>query len=99
MRNLGGRLGAVRRSLKIRQKPAKPPDNPKLSHRFLTTAIAKIPLSVAPVKHEPQYVVFSCACDAPTSATPPIGCAKRQKQRLPGKFRRILRSFSALVRA
>jgi hypothetical protein len=42
-----------------RENPAKPPDNPKLSHRFVTTAIAKIPLSVAPVKREPQYVVFS----------------------------------------
>jgi hypothetical protein len=34
--------------------------NLRFCHRFVTTADAKIPLSVAQVKHEPQYVVFSC---------------------------------------
>jgi hypothetical protein len=47
-----------------------------LSHRFVTTADAKIPLSVVQVKHEPQYVVFSSPYLAPSSATPDFRCAK-----------------------
>jgi hypothetical protein len=49
------------------------------SHHPLTTADAKIPLSVVQVKPEPQYVVFSCACTAPTWATPAFRCAKQEK--------------------
>jgi len=44
-------------SVEIRQKQ---PENPSFYHRFVTTADAKIPLSVVRVKREPQYVVF-CA--------------------------------------
>jgi hypothetical protein len=58
MRNLSGKLDSGRSVLLNPRKPAKPPEIPKSSHRFVTTAIAKIPLSVALVKHEPQYVVF-----------------------------------------
>jgi hypothetical protein len=34
------------------------PKLPGFCHRFVTTADAKIPLSVGQVKREPQYVVF-----------------------------------------
>src|ERR1700678_3985141 len=54
----------------------KPPGDPKLSHRFVTTADAKIPLSVVQVKLEPQYVVFCAPYVAPTPATPDFRCAK-----------------------
>src|SRR6202522_3345923 len=54
----------------------KPPGDPKLSHRFVTTADAKIPLSVVRVKRQPQYVVFSSRYLAPSSATGGLRCAK-----------------------
>jgi hypothetical protein len=47
-----------------------------MSHRFVTTADAKIPLSVVQVKPEPQYVVFSASYVAPFSAITSFGCAK-----------------------
>jgi hypothetical protein len=54
----------------------KPPGNQRFSHRFVTTADAKIPLSVVQVKREPQDVVFSSRYLAPSSATPDFRCAK-----------------------
>jgi hypothetical protein len=55
----------------------KPGNSSEQSYSLVTTADAKIPLSVVQVKHEPQDVVFSSACIAPTWATPENGCAKR----------------------
>jgi hypothetical protein len=65
----------------FRENPAKPSSNLKFSHRFVTTADAKIPLSVVRVKRQPQYVVFCAPYAAPSSATAGFACAKRRKPR------------------
>jgi hypothetical protein len=56
----------------------KTPENQGFFHQFVTAADAKIPLSVVQVKREPQYVVFSSPYGGPSSATPAVGCAKRE---------------------
>jgi hypothetical protein len=80
------RIGLLLLPAKIEQtakRPAKLPENPKSSHRFVTTADAKIPLSVGQVKQEPQYVVFSSPYTAPSSAIALSVCAKRESPRKP----------------
>jgi hypothetical protein len=59
----------------------KTPENQGFFHQFVTAADAKIPLSVVQVKREPQYVVFSSPYGGPSSATPAVGCAKRESPR------------------
>jgi hypothetical protein len=59
----------------------KPPGNQRFSHRFVTTADAKIPLSVVQVKREPQDVVFCSPYVAPSSATANFRCAKPETPR------------------
>jgi hypothetical protein len=54
--------------LKMPVISGKPSSNLKFSHRFVTTADAKIPLSVVRVKRQPQDVVFCAPYAAPSSA-------------------------------
>ena len=69
------------KSPESRANPEKPAFSPDFVHLLFTAADAKIPLYVGQVKREPQYVVFSCGCKAPSSATARFRCAKRKKPR------------------
>ena len=75
------KAGLLKNAGHSRKNPAKPSSNLKFSHRFVTTADAKIPLSVVRVKRQPQYVVFCAPYAAPSSATAGFACAKRRKPR------------------
>jgi hypothetical protein len=78
--------GALSRQLKRTKNPVKWPQEHHFRHLPLTTADAKIALSVVQVKLEPQDVVFCSPCEAPISATPAIGCAKQEMPRRPRVF-------------
>ncbi len=71
----------------FRGNPAKPSSNLKFSHRFVTTADAKIPLSVVQVKCEPQYVVF-VHVTLHHLRQHPISAVQNRNRRIQGRFPR-----------
>ncbi len=67
------------------QNPAKPAKRPKSSHRFVTTADAKIPLSVVQVKQEPQDVV-SAGFTRHLVRQQPVSVVQNRKNRIQSRF-------------